>query len=169
MSDLVFACFVVIASQPWVHPRSEPVEVCEAIEVIAENQGVDPWLVAAIAWHESSFVVDTISPDGMDFGSMQVRVDIATGNPWIRGGRYCTRQRVLTTYGGVECGVLMYLHAEDWYKYAIKTGRIPWKHRTSPLGCYAVGMTCTETHGVRAIYRMRQDLLKAAGVETTED
>lgn len=28
---------------------------------------------------------------------------------------------------------------------------------------------CTETHGVRAIYRMRQDLMRTAGIEITED
>ena len=171
MSDLVFACFAVIASSTWVHPKAEPVQVCEAIEVISENQGVDPWLMAAIAWHESGFVVDKISPDGKDFGTMQVRVSIATGNPWIKGGKYCTRQTVLTTYGGVECGILMYLHAVDWYAFAVKNNRLPFQgwRPTSPMGCYAVGNTCVETHGVRAIYRMRQALLRTAGVEITED
>lgn len=169
MSDLVFACFMVIAQQSWVHPKADPVAVCEVVEEVAENQGMDPWLAAAIAWHESGFIVDKVSHDGLDFGAMQVRVSIATGNPWVKGGKFCTRQVVTSLPGGVECGVLMYLQAEDWYAFATRVGRLKGWRATSPMGCYAVGNACVETHGVRAIYRMRRDLMRAAGIETTED
>lgn len=54
-------------------PPAQRAELAHTFHIVAEKRGLDPLDLVAIAWHESDLRAGAISPDGEDFGLMQVR------------------------------------------------------------------------------------------------
>lgn len=162
MTPFILSCMFAFSMLPWHHPDARPQQVCEAIEFFSEAQEVDPYLMAAIAWHESTWVPDLVSHDREDFGPMQVRVRVATGNRWVNklGGQVCTRQHVKTAWGGVECGVWVYVFWRSRFE-ELHPDPQTWPKR-SVLGCYAMGQACIHNRAARDFEQMA-DFLRAVG------
>jgi len=70
--------------------------------VLAEEAGADAALVAAVAWHESSYRPDAVNPRTGAFGVMGL-MPTPTADP----ARWCRDIDIRTTAGNVACGVLL--------------------------------------------------------------
>lgn len=164
MSSFILSCMFAFALTPGnfgLVDKARPQAVCEAIEFFSEAQDVDPYVIAAIAWHESTWSPRLVSLDREDYGPMQVRVRQATGNRWVRGlgGQVCTREWVRSVWGGVECGVWVFTYWRDQLPRLHKDRRWP---RRSVLGCYAMGQACIHNHAARDIEKMAGQLRRLA-------
>ncbi len=158
MSPLVLACVLMTLHHGLEENETHARDVCETIETIAHNQGLDPWLVAAVAWHESKFSPRRVNPKTGAAGAFQI-IPKHLRSDYFPTPIHRTRKELGNTIISTEVAIWLMINWRDGLEYIYKGRWFRTKaYHQKWLACYASGIACKARYYERTVQSYRRDL-----------